>query len=288
MASDFVGLAALVVVTGLIHGAEPGHGWPVAAAYAFNKENVWSSGIAASVILGIGHLISSVVVVLGFFWAKSAAGLDEVPWLNYVAGGLLILLGIYEYVSGGHSHDHGHDGVHHDHGHDGDHDHDGHAHSHGHDHAHEDHLHSHDHSHSHDDHAHDHSDDHNHDHDDGGGVLARLKGILPVGGGSHDHLTEEDAQSKGLWGIAWTAFVLGFAHEEEFELIGICTGTAYCIELTLLYALCVIAALVGLTALLLAGYERYEDRMSEYAEYFPAISAAVLILMGLGFIAGIF
>ncbi len=336
MAQEIAGLLALVVVTGLIHGAEPGHGWPVAAAYAFNRPNTWASGLAAGFIIGIGHLFSAIVVVLGFFWAKSAAGLDEVPWLNYVAGGLLILLGIYEYATGGHHHGPGDDHSHgdeddHGHGHDGDHEHahdhdrhDHHEHGHGHGigpghgpdgghgsgatlagvrrardhdrdggHAVGDHDHATGDGHVHEA-SHEHGTAHVHEagHDGGAGdpgLWASLHSRIPlVGGDDHAHLTTEDAKDGGLWGIAWMAFVLGFAHEEEFELIGICSGTPYCLELTMAYATSVVVALVGMTALLLAGYERYEQRMEEYAEYFPAISAAVLILMGLGFIAGIF
>jgi hypothetical protein len=54
------------------------------------------------------------------------------------------------------------------------------------------------------------------------------------------------------------------------------------------YALTVIAGIVGLTMLLVAGYQRYEGRVERYTPHLPAFSAAVLILMGLGFIAGLF
>jgi hypothetical protein len=48
----------------------------------------------------------------------------------------------------------------------------------------------------------------------------------------------------------------------------------------------VLLALVRLTALLLAGDERYEDRLEAYSEQFPAISGAILVLIGIGFVAG--
>ncbi|MEF8757801.1 MAG: hypothetical protein V5A33_06160, partial [Halobacteriales archaeon] len=57
-----VGLYLGAVVLGLIHGIEPGHGWPVAATYALDREHKWLSGLAASSILGIGHLISSIAM----------------------------------------------------------------------------------------------------------------------------------------------------------------------------------------------------------------------------------
>jgi hypothetical protein len=169
-ASLFAGAVAL----GLVHGAEPGHGWPVAAAYALDRRRTWFHGFAASSLLGLGHLVSSVAVVL------------------------LIGLGIREYRHG--------------------------------------------HSHSHD----------------------------------HDHgLSTDDVDEAGLWGIVTTAFVLGFAHEEEFEIIGLCLGSRYCLELMLVYALAVLVALVALTLLLVAGFERYGERVEGLAEHLPTVSAVV-------------
>jgi hypothetical protein len=181
-ASLFAGAVAL----GLVHGAEPGHGWPVAAAYALDRRRTWFHGFAASSLLGLGHLVSSVAVVL------------------------LIGLGIREYRHG--------------------------------------------HSHSHD----------------------------------HDHgLSTDDVDEAGLWGIVTTAFVLGFAHEEEFEIIGLCLGSRYCLELMLVYALAVLVALVALTLLLVAGFERYGERVEGLAEHLPTVSAVVLVALGLGFIFGV-
>lgn len=212
-------VAASAIVLGLIHGAEPGHGWPIAAVYALDSSNRWLSGFVASLLIGVGHLISSIAVVGVFFLLKTYSGLSQLGWLQYVAGVLLILLGIHEYRSG-HTHDHDHtDAADHDHAHDG----------HG--------------------------------------------------------LSADDP--RGLWGITSAAFVLGFAHEEEFQIIALCTGSAYCLDLMLAYAVAVMSALLALTLLLIGGFERYEKRIGRYAEYLPTLSAAVLILMGCGFIAGV-
>jgi nickel/cobalt exporter len=276
---DSLSLATLAgaVGLGLIHGAEPGHGWPVAATYALEQSNKWAAGFAASLILGVGHLISSIAVVGVFFLLKSGAGLESTWWLDYLAGTLLILLGIHEYRSGhGHGHGLGDDGHEHeadDHGKD--------------EHEHHDHAH---HDHGEDEHEtghHGHG-DHSHDHDDSEGWLARITSALPVGGGhSHDHEQLDEAAERGLWSIAGAAFLLGFAHEEEFEIIGLCAGSSLCLELMLIYAAAVIFGIVALTLLLVAGYDRYEDRVQRWAVHFPTMSAAVLILMGLGFIAGV-
>ncbi|WP_254545481.1 hypothetical protein [Halomarina pelagica] len=230
------------VVLGLIHGAEPGHGWPIAAAYALDRRRKWLAGLAAGVVIGVGHLVSSIAVVVAFLLAASFFDLGSLGWVRYAAGILLILLGIREYRHGQH-----HDGHGRDHGEHGGRDHD---------------------------HGYDHGPDHDHDH---------------AHSHSHSHAQALDADdARGLWGIASAAFLLGFAHEEEIQILGFCTGAAdHCLGLMLTYAVTVVVALVGLTLLLVAGFERYEERVEGYAAYFPTISAAVLILMGLGFVLGV-
>jgi len=281
--SDAVGLFAGAVALGAVHGVEPGHGWPVAASYALDQSNKWLYGFAASLILGVGHLVSSIAMVLAFFFAKSYFGLTEINEplavagveiggpVGIAAGMLLILLGIREYRHGGHGHAHAHatdgeGGGSHDHGDD----HDGMGtHSHGH-------------------HG-DGSGPHSHDHGGGdGGIVGKLRVTFPFVGGDHDHGSSGDATDRGLWGIAGFAFVLGFAHEEEFEIIALCAGSEYCLSLMSTYALTVIAGIVSLTLLLIAGYERYEQRVERYTDYLPVFSAAVSIAMGVGFVTGLF
>ncbi|QZP38694.1 hypothetical protein [Halobaculum magnesiiphilum] len=316
------GLLVGSLALGALHGAEPGHGWPIAAAYAFDRANAWLAGLAAGLIIGIGHLISSLAVVGVFFLVKTQVPLDGLSEpmtvagvaigspIGVVAGVLLILLGIREYRGGGHGHSHGTE--------------------HGHSHA-DDHGHAADHDHRHhgedDGHA---AVDHaavddgpgrlhaavdlastgrgvGHDHaagdDNGGGVLARLRTALPIvgdggagGDRTHDadhgdgdgHAHDHDLSADdGLYGIAVSAFVLGFAHEEEFEIIAICAGSDHCLELMLAYAGTVVVVITALTLALVAGYERFEDRMERYAEHFPTVSAIVLVTLGLGFLLGV-
>jgi nickel/cobalt exporter len=267
---DAFGLLLGAVALGAVHGVEPGHGWPVAASYALDQTNKWLYGFAASFILGVGHLISSIAMVGVFFYAKSYFSLTQIndpltilggiqiggP-VSLVAGVLLIGLGIREYR---HGHSRGN--------HDSEHSH--HYESHGHEltgHS------SHDHPHPQDDER----------------LVSRLKRALPfLGGHSHAHESSDDVAERGLFGIAWFAFLLGFAHEEEFEIIALCAGSSYCLELMSAYAITVIAGIVGLTMLLIAGYQHYEETVEQYTPYLPAFSAAVLIIMGGGFITGVF
>ncbi|KYH25371.1 nickel/cobalt efflux protein RcnA [Halalkalicoccus paucihalophilus] len=256
---ESLGLLLGAVALGAVHGIEPGHGWPVAASYALDQTNKWVYGFAASFILGVGHLISSIAMVGVFFYAKEYFNLTQVNEpvtivggvqiggpVSLVAGVLLIGLGIREYV---HGHSHGNLSDNHDHDSDEHH-------------------------------------SHSHDHDDG--LISRLRGFVPfIGGHSHSHNDLDEAADRGLLGIAWFAFVLGFAHEEEFEIIALCAGSNYCLELMGAYAITVIVGIVGLTMLLIAGYQHSEERVEKYTPYLPAFSAAVLIIMGIGFITGL-
>jgi len=245
-----LGLFGGAIALGAVHGIEPGHGWPVAASYALDQANKWVYGLAASLLIGIGHLVSSIAMVGVFFYAKAYFDLTQVDApmtlggvqiggpVSVVAGVVLIALGIREYRYG-----HGH----------------GHAHAH----------------------------DHDHDHD--AGVLTRLRDALPLGGShDHGHASFDGETDRGLLGIAWFAFVLGFAHEEEFEIIALCAGSTHCLELMTTYALTVIVGIVGLTLLLIAGYQQSEERVERYTPYLPLVSATVLVVMGLGFVAGVF
>ena len=301
-----LGLVAGVVAIGLVHGVLPDHGWPIAATYALGRSHRWVAGVVAGLILGIGHLISSVALVLAYFWFASFAAFAEGPWLRYVAGTMLIGLGIYEYRHGGHAeihdHDHGHGHSHGDSHEDDEEDrHDDHAHDYGHD-AHTDgrgheHEHTTEHTHAHDGHArdtHDHSHDtHDHSHDTHeshardthtDGLLTRLRNALP--GGGHRHLEEEHAE-RGLFALGTTALLLGFAHEEPIQILAICVGTDFCLELMLIYSVAVILAILAPTLLLIAGYERHQETIEQYTPYLPTITAVVLIGMGLAFITGI-
>ena len=289
-----------VIALGIVHGVLPDHGWPIAATYALAHPRKWIRGTAAALILGIGHLISSVALVLAYFWFSRFAAFAEGPWMKPLAGALLIALGIYEYASGGHGHAHdlerGHE---HDHSHENGHDHEhGHTHDHEHGHTHDyDHEHTHAHTHGDeharahvDSHAHEddaHEDERGHDHaPDGGsesgqGLLGRVRSFIP--GGGHAHPTQEHAE-QGLLSLGAVALLLGFAHEEPVQILAICAGTDFCLELMLIYSLAVIGAILAPTLLLIAGYERHQEKVERWTPHLPAITAAVLVAVGLWFV----
>ncbi|ELY27198.1 hypothetical protein C500_14375 [Natrialba magadii ATCC 43099] len=88
--------------------------------------------------------------------------------------------------------------------------------------------------------------------------------------------------------LGTTALLLGFAHEEPIQILAICAGTAYCLELMLVYSLVVIIAILIPTLLLIAGYERHRETVERYTPYLPLLTATVLVGMGLAFIGGLF
>ncbi len=67
-----------------------------------------------------------------------------------------------------------------------------------------------------------------------------------------------------------------------------CAGSNYCLELMGVYSLTVIAGIVGLTMLLIAGYQNFEEEVEQYTPYLPVFSAVVLVTMGVGFLTGVF
>ena len=278
VSGDTLGLLLGAVALGAVHGVEPGHGWPVAASYALDQTNKWLYGFAASFILGVGHLISSIAMVGAFFYAKSYFSLTQINEpltipggvqiggpVSLVAGVLLIGLGIREYR---HGHSHGSA--------DGEHSHSPHGHDHG--------------PMNHSPNGHSHGDLRDRPDSRGGeGLVSRLRRTVSFfGGHSHTDSGSDDAAERGLFGIAWFAFLLGFAHEEEFEIIALCAGSNHCLELMAAYAITVIVGIVGLTMLLIAGYQHHEETVKQYTPYLPVVSAAVLLLMGVGFVFGVF
>jgi len=78
---------------GFLHGFEPGHGWPVAVLYSMKKRNAVASAALSSFIIGIGHLVSSIAVVVAYVLLQKWLNF-EAPWIKYVAAALLLVLAL--------------------------------------------------------------------------------------------------------------------------------------------------------------------------------------------------
>lgn len=222
-----------VLLIGLLHGLEPGHGWPVAVVYSVRKKRPLLSAALSSSIIGAAHLISSIAVVVAYVLLSTYFDLDA-PWLKYVAAGLLLILSVKLWLekTGGMEDQHGH--------------------------IHADTL--------------DTEHEHEHEHD-------RL--------GVHTHLhTHKTAVAMSLWGLASFAFILGFAHEEEFALLGLTAGGANAWVLMLVYGISVLAGLIAVTIACVRLFNYFHMRLLKYEKYVPKVGAVILAIMAIAIIIG--
>jgi len=138
----------LAFVVGAAHALSPGHGKTVVAAYLVGSRGTPIHALVLGLTVTVSHTIGVFLlglVVLGL--ADYILPETLYPWLKFISGVLLALLGLTLFVQRfrawryarhmaahshvGHSHDHDHDHSHAPHGHHHDHDHE-----HGHDHSH--------------------------------------------------------------------------------------------------------------------------------------------------------
>jgi nickel/cobalt transporter (NicO) family protein len=110
-----------------------------------------------------------------------------------------------------------------------------------------------------------------------------------VGFHSHAH-THQRRESPDLKKIASFAFLLGFAHEEEFVILAIAaTQATDPVTLIIAYASSVAVALIGITVISMKVYRRFfQYKMIYYSKYLPKITALVLAGMAIGLAIGLF
>ena len=222
-----------VIMIGLLHGLEPGHGWPVAVLYSMKKRSAVFSATVSSGIIGMAHLISSIAVVIAYVLLQT--WLDfEAPWIKYLAAGILLILAFKlfrEKVEGLEK-------------------------QHGHIHENQPEI------------------EHEHEHEH-------------PGQGQHTHWHKHTTEiALSLWGLATFAFVLGFAHEEEFALLACVAGGVNVWILMLSYGLSVLLGLVAVTIAGVKIYKTLQPKLARYEKYIPKISAGILVVMALIIILG--
>ena len=221
-----------VVIIGLLHGLEPGHGWPIAFLYSIRKDRPLLRGFVSSSIISFFHFISSITAAVVYIWASSFADVS-IPFMKYAAASVLIILA-YKFFAEEvkdeleAQHDHLHEGT--------------------------------------DEIQHEHEHEH-------------------PGQGQHTHWHKHARRiALGLWSIATFAFVLGFAHEEEFALLALAVAGVNPLLLMLFYGTAVTVALVGITLLSVKAYKNTQQRIKPFEKYIPKISAAILVLMAFAII----
>jgi nickel/cobalt exporter len=106
--------------------------------------------------------------------------------------------------------------------------------------------------------------------------------------GNHSHLhIHQKKQSQSLKSITSFAFILGFAHEEEFVILAVIAASGgNPIVLIVAYAASVAAALIGITILSLKVYKHFQRKIIDYSKYLPKITAILIAFMAIGFATG--
>jgi len=80
-----------VIAIGLLHGLEPGHGWPIALLYSARTARPTFYAFISSGILSFFHFVSSITVVIIYVVASSFTNYTS-PILKYIAFAALMLL----------------------------------------------------------------------------------------------------------------------------------------------------------------------------------------------------
>jgi nickel/cobalt exporter len=221
-----------IVAIGLLHGLEPGHGWPLALLYSARTSRPTFYAFISSGVISFFHFISSITVVVIYLVASVFIDFSS-PILTYVAAIVLVLLAIRLFTEKVESELEGQHG-----------------------------------------HFHDNTADLKHEHEHEHPQI-----------GFHTHIHVHPKRiNLNLWKIASCAFVLGFAHEEEFALLALAVGGVNPVLMMVSYGLAVAAGLIGITILGVKMYERVKSRISRYEKYIPKISGIILTVMAIALI----
>ncbi|MCP8307354.1 MAG: nickel/cobalt transporter [archaeon] len=86
-----------VLLIGILHGLEPGHGWPIAMLYASTRPHPLTRAFVSSSIISIAHLVSSIAVVAAYVILRAFLEFS-VPYINIIAGIALTILAIRFFI----------------------------------------------------------------------------------------------------------------------------------------------------------------------------------------------
>ena len=104
---------------------------------------------------------------------------------------------------------------------------------------------------------------------------------------SHEHI-HQIREYPSLKSITGFAFILGFAHEEEFVILALAAGGGgNPVTIMIAYASSVALALIGITILSLKIYKHFQDKIIYYSKYLPKITAILIASMAIGFALGL-
>ena len=109
-----------------------------------------------------------------------------------------------------------------------------------------------------------------------------------IGYHSHEHI-HQIRKSPSLKSMTGLAFILGFAHEEEFVILALVAGSGgNLLTIMIAYASAVAIALIGITLLSLKVYQFFQYKIIYYSKYLPKITALLIAFMAVGFAVGLF
>lgn len=195
MSYPYIGAA----IIGLVHGLEPGHGWPVAALYSIKSKSRYGIGLLSSLIIAFFHFISSIFVVAVFTLVNNKYNLVSIKYFNYLAVLLLFYMSYRAW-------------------------------------------------------------------------------------NEKETFSESIGKRQSLFQLAQFAFILGFAHEEEFALLALCTDKINCLSLMITYATAVTLSIVAITLLAITAYNAVKHKIIQYDAYLPKIIAVVFFLFGVSYL----
>jgi len=92
------------IILGLLHGSDPGHGWPLSALQSIDKKRSYWKAIFMTTILASGHFISTLFVVILVWFLGSFSGI-YLGYLQIGAASLLLLFGLLGLYRGIRKHD---------------------------------------------------------------------------------------------------------------------------------------------------------------------------------------
>ena len=237
MSESLITSSYLAVITiGLVHGLEPGHGWPIAAILSKENKRPYSYGLVAGGVLSAAHFVSSLAVVAVYYLANYFLGsfVDfSGPWFKILTAGLLLILA-FRFFRQKRPHLHG----------------------------------------SHGEHIMSKNDEVSHED-------AHKYGL------DHDHSTQSP-QIMNLRQLTGFAFVLGFAHEEEFVLLALFIGGVDPLLAMSVYATAVTVTLVAATLVAIKAFLAIETRMNKYQKYIPKITGLILTILAVLFLLPVF
>ena len=252
---SFISILIGVIAFGLLHGINPSHGWPVALLYSMRSKRPLFGGIISSSIISGAHFVSSIAVVVAYLLLTRIIEIPQ-PYMRY---GAAIALGILAYIFWKEK---GEDFVQTQHGH-----------------LHEEDLRERA------------REKQKQKEEEDAPVVAGHEHIhWHKGIGYHSHVhTHQKRVSPSLKGIASFAFILGFAHEEEFVILALAvSGSINPVMLMIAYATSVSAALIGITVICMKIYQRFQYKIIYYSKYLPKITAILLLFMAIGFAIKLF